>query len=434
MKLLLPILVFGTIICCNAQQKTELKSMRLNPSIDFHESIKKTDHQLPYTKIKAPTKTLSSTLFSNSQVGISSFIEDITPLYYNSDLNMIAFTQRIPDTSSWPTVGLPSGAGENSFIVTKYSIDNGSNWNGVCYFNNINMWSRYPSGVIANPFGNTNTSLAKFVSIGPATSASGFWGSNWFASILVDSSGNQTTNDQQAYYSDVADSNFTSGIIYSNFNTIANGTTIWSGARLHDYNYTYVAGAAILKGQAGTNITDPYTWSSDTLTFNNWRTGTYDQKYCSNPKIAFAPDGLTGYILINGVLDSASGPSSKSIQPNVWKTTDGGISWVLVNQFYDWKTNHPEICYNLIPTLHDSDWNGLNVPNESYPAFFDANGAGITVDNNGLLHYVTTISPAPTTHKDSLLYSFAEDGFSHIQFDNLSKPWIYDFTTNGNGV
>lgn len=112
---------------------------------------------------------LTSVGFSSSRNGFGMLVEETVPLSYNPDLNMVAFTQRLPPASgayAWPTTGLPT-TGVSGFMVTKYSTDNGSNWSGVCYVNSGTAWSRYPSGAIVNPAGNTDPSQARFVATGP---------------------------------------------------------------------------------------------------------------------------------------------------------------------------------------------------------------------------------------------------------------------------
>ncbi|MDP2387241.1 MAG: T9SS type A sorting domain-containing protein [Bacteroidota bacterium] len=379
----------------------------------------------------------TSNLFGNSRNGFGTLVEVTNPLHYNADLNMLAFTQRLPVLSSWPVTGLPTGSGVSGYQVTMASTDNGQTWDGVCYYSNATYWGRYPSGVIANPIGNTNSALAKFVATGPCTGSPGGWWGNFFASVPVDSAvgtNNVVGGDEQAM--DITNQNAATLTYFSSYNTVANGSTVWTGVRKS--NGTDFYGSAVIKGTPGATVNDPYTWTQDSVTFGPFAVNTGGDYAASEPKIAFSPDGQTGYIVINGVLASATGEATKSLQPNVWKSTDAGANWSLVNQNYNWRLNHPEILCNLIPTADDSSWTGLT--NESYPAFFDAHGGSITVDNNGKLHYVTTVVPAYSSHPDSLFYLYASTdnvldwGFSYTQNDDLDKPWIYDFTTNGNGT
>ncbi|MDP2387242.1 MAG: T9SS type A sorting domain-containing protein [Bacteroidota bacterium] len=372
----------------------------------------------------------TSVLVSNSRNGYGTLNEENNIIHYNQDLNMVAITNRIPVVGTWPVTGLPTGNGVSGFMVTHYSTDNGANWAGVCYANNGTDWSRHPSGVIANAPGNTNPSLAKFVCVGPALLGGTDFKGSYFASVAADSVGNVTTNDQQTVDASPGSGTFADGSsVYFN-NLISNGTTVWAAARKESMAGFVDQGASIFKG---TTSGAAYTWTQDDTSFGTYMINAGGTYYCSTPKIAFSPDGMTGYVLVNGILAGATGENAAALQPNLWKSTDAGTTWNLVNANYNWRGNHPEMLCNLIPTANDSIWNTTGV-NETYPAFLDAHGGGITVDNNGVLHYVTTVTPAYSSHPDSAYYIFGQYGFSYVQNDDLDKPWIYDLTTTGNGT
>lgn len=383
----------------------------------------------------------SQYLFSACRNGVGMINEDNNTLAYDKDLNMVMFFNRIPPAGATPTMpnanigtwnasGLPA-TGVSGFMVARYSTDMGQTWSATCMANNGTDFSRHPSGVIANTPGNTDPSLAKIVGVGPALGGGTAFTHSWFASAPANTVGNITTNDQQTY-----DAAINSGTpaqhssVYSNA-LMSNGMDVWATGRQDDgTNYT---GVTVFRG---TTTGGAYTWTQDTVTwgpFYNSQDGSLINS-STLPRVAFAPNGQIGYVLINGLLAADTvGKSHFYLKPNLWKTTNGGNSWSLVNANYDWLTNHPEILCNLSPTSNDADWDPAT-GNLSYPAFFDAAGCGVTVDNNGVLHYVTTISPAASSHMDSILYNYTHYGFGNLQNDDIDKPWIYDFTTDGNGT
>ncbi len=322
--------------------------VRTAPVIDLNTgtSLQKTKN--PVNQVQA------SVLVSNSRNGFGTLNEENNIIHYNQDLNMVAITNRIPILSSWPVTGLPTGSGVSGFIVTHYSTDNGANWAGVCYANNGDDWSRHPSGVIANTPGNTNPALAKFVAVGPALLGGTDFKGSYFASVPANSTGNITTNDQQTVDASPGSGTFADGSsVYFNA-LISNGTTVWAAARKESLAGFVDEGASIFKG---TTSGGAYTWTQDDTSFGTYATSTSGTYYCSTPKIAFSPDGMTGYVLINGILSGATGENAVALQPNLWKSIDAGATWSQVNANYNWRANHPEMLCNLIPTSNDADWN-----------------------------------------------------------------------------
>lgn len=394
---------------------------------------------------------VTSAGFTGSRNGFGMLVEETVPLSYNADLNMVAFTGRIPPatgTFAYATTGITTP--NSGHMITHYTTDNGTTWTGASLFTLTastvgGNLARYPSGVIANAAGNTDASLASFVGSGPCTggasspAAVANWSGTWFASRAANAVGNTMAGDQQvSSTSQDSINDLARNTYFSSYCTTTRGTEVWTGGYKIDVTGATIDGVTIYKGvDAGS----AYTWSRPLDSqLNNWFVSPDGSNYFSSPKIAFGPDGLTGYILVNGVSATATGNALTSYQPNVWKTTDGGANWTKVNDNYDWKTNHPYITGNLSLTGYDSDWNGSAFGNSNYPAFFDTWGGEITVDNTGKLHYVTAVTAAYSSHPDSLGYTSSSSdysvsaGFSYAQNDNVDKPWVFDFTTDGNGT
>jgi len=379
---------------------------------------------------------VTSAGFSSSRNGFGMLVEETVPLSYNADLNMVVFTQRIPPTTgtfAYATTGITTP--NSGHMITCSTIDNGTTWSKASLFSATSTnvggaLARYPSGVIANANGNTDAAQASFVGTGPCTDGSG-WMANWFASRPANEVGNTMTNDQIAALTAIGSGSVAENTYFSSFCTTTRGTEVWTAGYQYAADGTTIDGVRIYKG-VKTGAT--YTWTSElNAQINDLFTSPDGSHYMSSPKMAWGADEMTGYIVINGVYNDATGNALTSYQPNVWKTTDGGANWTKVNANYDWKTNHPYLTGNLRLTAYDHTWNGSTFGNTNYPAFFDSFGGEITVDNTGKLHYVTAVSAAYSSHPDSLGYLFGQQGFSYLQFDPVERPWVYDFTTDGSG-
>jgi hypothetical protein len=367
--------------------------------------------------------------FSTCINAIGFTAEDNNQLSYNPELNCLAQFQR--HTSQWPNSAFTPtpGLGRTGYQVVKFTTNGGATWDSVNYYQNETYWGRYPSGVIFNPDGNSNLGSAWFVGNGPCTGSGSTWWANWFASVQVPTGAmprTVQTNDQQPTPTDVQ-SSVSFRTYFSPYSTTIGGQgankTVFTGARkLTDVpvssSLTGIYGVAIFKGVF--NGTNGFTWTQDSSFTNHWHMGGNNAQV-GTPHIAFSPDGLTGYILINGG-DSLASPPMTSYQPLLWKTTDGGATWNRVNQNYDWITNHPEILVNLRPTV---------VGGYQLPAFYDNFGSGVTVDNTGTLHYATALSPGTSADPDSLGYNYFYP-YSY-EYQTCDHPFIWDFTTNGNG-
>jgi hypothetical protein len=383
----------------------------------------------------AQTLSVPYTRFSSAMNAFGFVTNEQNALTYNPDVNCVAFFQR--HTADWPNSAFlpPPGSGKSGYQVVKFTTNNGASWDSVNYYQDEAYWGRYPGGAIYNPAGNTSLANAWFVGTGPATgpAPNDNWYANWFASVKIPTLSDPrtvTTNDQQFAKNNQAGS-LCNKTYYSSYSTTIGGPaatrTVYSGGlKLTGTpvvtSLIGVYGVAIFKGIF--NGSNGFTWVQDSSFINKWTVsgGSAD---VSGPKIAFSADGMTGYIVINGSDATATLPAAKqSYQPMVWKTADGGTTWNRVNVDYDWVNNHPEILFNLRSTTN---------PSVTMPAFFDTYGGGVTVDANGKLHYATAVSPAYSTHTDSLGFGFLYP-FVYQQHVCDDHPWIYDFVTDGSGT
>jgi len=147
------------------------------------------------------------------------------------------------------------------------------------------------------------------------------------------------------------------------------------------------------------------------------------------PRMAFSPDGNTGYVVFLGRLATAygNGSADSTYSPIVYKSTDAGVTWTQKMAGYDWKCKHPEVDKNVGELKYS------NLPNGNkrlYNFSPYSHGADVVVDANGKLHFVTTLEESlhlTTGDIDSLAFS------STYHYDySTYHPIIWDFITDGN--
>jgi hypothetical protein len=170
---------------------------------------------------------------------------------------------------------------------------------------------------------------------------------------------------------------------------------------------------------------NPPTWSVDSFApgiKNNPTTTGYASDW-SGARVAFAPDGMTGYCVMMGRLATNYGTSADSmLAPLVYKTTNGGGAWTFqtsISQGYDWNTGHPELAQNtseVVKGAHNFTPNSVH-------------GMDVTVDANGVLHFVCVmqIPYQDGAFSDSLMY-----GYDHNYNYQTHRPILWDLTTDGN--
>jgi len=287
----------------------------------------------------------------------------------------------------------------------KYRIDVSSNagstfTNDVLIYDNLASGTigngRYPQVVIHNPSGNTNPANAFAAGLGALTDGS-------------------TTNGWKGYGMCAAkfDGTMQSEMASANSYLIAQS--------LHEANGVYWAAdfktknddtedtLVVWKGTWNTSM-NRIDWTLNNklkmgATMNSTPEATV-QDIC----IAFSPDGMTGYIMVRG--DLAATHPSNTCAPILWKSTDGGTTWSLIN--YDMgNMNIPNVTANL-PVA----------PNRATPVnFFYA--ADITVDNTGKFHIIGAVAGAAgdgvTPDSTFYLYPNASLYLVHVWGSNASN-------------
>ncbi len=388
----------------------------------------------------SPIISATFTRFSGSMNVFGMLVSNQKALQYNRYLKTFSFIQR--KSATYVTnPALPANA-QSGAIVAYLGKNDGASWDSTLINSDAANWSRYPQGAIYNPPGNTTYTNAYVVGSGPCTSQSNSWVGSWFSSKKITSPGTNSTgvvgSEQQFIPNTAPFNNATSvqmkkqdfprysfastddGMVRSlaNICNDINGTT----------NTTYgIRGAAMNKGVFTSGV---FVWQYDSFippvvvrTVNEPGT----KSMWGTPYMAWNDAGTVGYVMFLGQRQGSTG-QNVGWQPIVYKTTNSGGLWALVNG----------IDFNL-PTVYDKLLNSMNGPNTntniSIPFFKSDEGVDLIVDNSNKLHIVTTAVGCARQHPDSVEYTwqYGTEGYAWI-YQNTAYPYILDFSGDGTGT
>jgi hypothetical protein len=249
-----------------------------------------------------------------------------TQVSYDQNLNTVAFLHRAQ-------CGLPAGVTNTGFYTYDISTDGGSTWainQGPIFGAQLNQGNgcgggtvlgphrgRYPKGTIYNPAGNTDPALAHITYCGPwNTDFAG--GTNWYGMVH----GTGHVNGVRP-----AD---------ENYDSLTSGMMIWP-----DDIFVTKTGVSWILGTVNAQDATPTDMDSLAILKGTWNGADFDYvthtfPYVINPDaalvpdlgIAFADDGMTGYIALLTNQDPTYQiyPDS-TFYIQVMKTTDGGTTW-----------------------------------------------------------------------------------------------------------
>ncbi|HYV95223.1 MAG TPA: T9SS type A sorting domain-containing protein [Chitinophagales bacterium] len=351
-------------------------------------------HVLPQHQSNGGLRSLTEVKFSSSHNGFMLLVSQSQCLTVNTDLKLINFTQRAPES-----IVQANGGGTNAtgIITNSWSVNDGATWDTDNVVIPVQGAShcRYPSGGIYNPPGNTNPLEAYSVVGGPCTDDVN-WIQYYYGSAKLDGS----NGDQQFY--DNQNGNSFQQMPRLSFTTCGNlafvlGSTI-------DFNptplFTDFPGAVINRGVFNT-VTNKFDWTQIPVHVPLALDQTGTQEFENLGNLAFNDDGSIGYFVILGV-DSAN---PVGYYPIIFRSTDFGLTWV-EQSFFDFRNIAVWDSALYLPT-HGST--------SKKPLFSWTDGIDAVVDNNGLLHLICTIYSASSDDIDSLGYSYT-----------FPKPLIFD--------
>jgi hypothetical protein len=325
-------------------------------------------------------------------------------LNYDPVLNALVFCHRQND-------GEDGGSGVISFDV---STDGGATWdasnkpvtpNLATPEGTVINGNRYPSGAIYNPPGNTDIANAKFVGIGSALWTHPEYGDNGWGWEFVTTANLDGSNSTEDYYTTAQDS--ASFLPYS-LTSNPDGTLWYTDIKRQSRPGATTFADQFWNPVMTTQLTfdgDSYTRTVNELYIDY--EGARDS-FAFNPRLAFSPDGQTGYAVITGI-EAGDTEAYPSVKPLIWKSTDAGATWekqaTAPYQAMD------SLLAWTIPVDGDGDGAADSLaqgsPQVPYMSQFD-----ITVDANGMLHIVASMLSSSDT-------SASQFGF----------VWIGDFAT-----
>lgn len=235
-----------------------------------------------------------------------------TYLWAENDINSVSFIHRM-----MPTPG-------TGFLAYDISTDGGTTWSNNNQAYDPTLYeannARYPQGAIYNPDGNTDPNEAYFSYFAPTldesnpSSGGGTWGGyTWGSSKLASGSVPTQTNlpSEDDFYQ-----------------YLPSGYTITQ------------LGDAWIVDEEQTGASGDYIYTDNLIVGHGiWNDGTEDFDYSFehlpleiNPensindvKVAFAPDGMTGWIC--ALTDRIPALDQTWYHPVLFKTTDGGETW-----------------------------------------------------------------------------------------------------------
>ncbi len=386
-----------------------------------------------------PLSSASSATFSSTFTEISGsmnvfgmLINNQKPLQYNNETDLVTFIQRKSPTYN-PT---PTTDGNSGTIVAMIGRNFGTVWDTTCIWADATNAGRYPNGGVYNPPGNTNPDNAYVVGSGPVVAAN--WIGSWYASKLIGPVGTTAPGADEQYFANSGSFGSTTSPLMPKqdfpaycFTATDDGMVRTMAAIVNDPNGTSnVAynprGAHIVKGTFNAGV---FVWTADSLTPPViTRTDGSNQLWGGRMMMAWNEAGDVGYAVLVGCRQGATN-SNKGWQPIVYKTTNSGNSWALVNGIDFNAPGYEKVLNSIYPVVSNTS---LAVP------FFDlGEGADCVVDINDNLHIVSTVKSTYGQSQDSVDYTFqfniAGEQMGWI-YENTAWPYVFDFTGNGTGT
>ena len=240
-----------------------------------------------------------------------------TCVWVENDINSISFTHRMYNP--------PTGPG-SGYIAYDFSTDGGDTWlnNNQVYEASTALYdARYPQGLIYNPEGNTDPSQAffnYFLAVKDQTNGDTWggygWGGNFLTTIPpVPTQTNQPSRPGDGIYQNVPDA----------LHITPNGNTfVVEPALIDGFFVNYTGELLFTNGVFNEGIGD-YEYTQELFEAPI----ATDPVDCTIPsqRIAFSPDGQTGYVALLTNNGDNTQESYGCYYPVLYKSTDSGESW-----------------------------------------------------------------------------------------------------------
>ena len=372
------------------------------------------------------TSAINWQVISSSMNIYGVIIPYVKPLQWNDELNAVSFVHRKSPTYAFSTP--PAQTAATGGIVALVSTNCGASWDSTALFTNNTYWSRYPSGAIYNPTGNTSISNAYIVAAGPSTGSSATppWIGNYYVSKSLASYNNTPGSGTVIPLAGPYPPNVPSRHDFS-----AYGFTATDDGKMR-----VLAGITDdVSGLDTAVMLMTGTFNSGTSTFD-WAGRIFDppttvapsdnsENWVSRPMMAWNETGKVGYVVVMGQRLGAT-VSNVGNQPIVYKTTDFGVTWSLENGINFNGPAYNDVKYGLWATSGGGD---------TIPHFWWAEGMDLAVDVNNKLHIFSSILGHASGDPDSLNYinqwTTEKYLWPHVPG---TRPFLWDFVYDGDNV
>jgi hypothetical protein len=337
-----------------------------------------------------------------------------TALWAQPDINTVAFTHRAT---------IPPGSG---YLSYDFSTDGGWTWT-----NNIQVYdptqgganARYPQGLIYNPEGNTDPNNAYYSYFAPTLDMSNpgtNWGGYAGGTHKLDQTVNPSQHDwptQPPYRQNVPTA--------MAINPVNGNIFVMEPALLEGLGNQYTDTLVITKGTFSESNGD-YEYSQSFIYAPPFTPG----RASAAEKIAFAPDGMTGYMVL--VWDNGGDPFAAgwAYYPVLYKTIDGGETW---SDPIPVVMSGPEGLYAIKYYLTDDQWQTLWTNPELvhrdsvlYTSAFDI---GLSVDHWGNPHLNVTIGVSGSSGPYTIIAHSGYGAQFHIFSLDQGQTWLAQFLT-----
>jgi hypothetical protein len=333
-------------------------------------------------------------------------VQEQNGMSYNKEVNAVMGNFRGNDKA---VTGLPTGDGKyltGNDVVTCWSTDNGTTQTKKAgIIGTTVLRSRYPSGVIFNPEGNTDLELAYSLVAGPVTNGGG-WTNTYFASVQYN--GNNLDMDYPVVsdFGELVRQGLTA-------TTDGYGHICTMKQKNDGVNYTELK-SNIFQGVFNTN-TLGFDWTSQDFDMAPLLLSTngFPEGNGNYANMAWSKDGSVGYLMHIGV-DVRSG-ENKGYYPILFKSVDQGTSWQQLDYF----------DFSVFPDVFDNVWSITSDPNVAIPAFQEAD---MVVDGSGNLHIMALCKGMYSQDPDSLGYTYLYENGSIFEFSlEQDGQWFCHF-------
>jgi hypothetical protein len=387
---------------------------------------------------KTSASILSATFYklTGSSDLLGNLVSHSKPLQYNTFLNAYSFITR-KSTGYMPVSDGNAGTIVGFIGKNNASTNDITSWDSTCLWTNtLNVATSAQGGIWKTLPGNqgslANSYLVASGSVKNGTMVTG----TYRASKLIGTAGTNTPGIDMQFFSNTPPFASTTSTQMTkhdeeNFSFNSTDQAIWvAGMIYNDINATNevmhgLRGMHLSKGVFTSGL---MVWNVDSIIppaviKSNGAKLLLQQSY-----LAFTPDGMTGYLMIIGVRQgNPPNSANRGMQPIIYKTTNGGINWNIVNGI-DFNLASPSIT-RILSSLDPNNTNTVTVP------YFNAiEGIDMTIDESGRLHILSTVCGTAKNHTDSLSYihQYMNNGetysWAHV---NGKRPLIIDFVGDG---